>query len=224
LEILIILAVVLQVITLLAVTTDSLQRLRPKRVLIDTSALIDRRILELAKTGFIPGQLVVPKYVLAEMQMLADGTNNLKRQRARQGMEAVQELQDSRRVNVHVPSWSGGTSNEVDDKLIHDAKRIKAAIFTVDFNLQKVAEIESIEVLNVNSLSQTLRPIVLPGEEVQIKIAQKGADRGQGVGYLDDGTMVVVDKASRLIGKSVKVKVTRNLQTQAGRMMFAEKI
>lgn len=192
-------------------------------VLIDTCALIDGRILQLAKTGFIPSTLLIPDFVIAELQQLADGRDSLKRQRARSGLDMVKELQQNQKVDVEIvrPAKS---DLEVDDQLVMLAKHRQVALYTTDYNLNKVAEIEGVTVLNVNELSGLLRAVYMPGEKAEIKIIQKGQDKTQGVGYLDDGTMVVVPKAGNLQNKTVKIEFVRHLQTNAGKMMFAKLI
>lgn len=191
-------------------------------ILLDTSALIDGRIVEIAKSGFIPSLLLVPRFVVAELQLLADKSDHDKRERARHGLMVIQELQASRNVDITVVADDIKATHEVDDKLVSLAKRHNALLLTTDFNLLKVAEIEGIRVLNINELAQTLRPTHLPGEQRKLKIVQKGQEKTQGVGYLDDGTMVVVDKAGSKIDSIVTVEFTRTLQTSAGRMMFAK--
>lgn len=222
------LVVFLQIITLIIVQQQiNLKRSNKKtgkEIILDTCALIDGRILELAKTGFMPTKLVVPEFVIAELQLLADGTNNQKRQRARHGLDMIRELQDNKKVTIEILRKSYPNTKAVDQQLIMLAKERSAALYTVDYNLNKVADIEGVEVLNVNELAHLLRPIVLPGEQVTVKIVQKGAERNQGIGYLEDGTMVVVDKAANKMGLSLTVNITRNLQTVAGKMMFGEPI
>lgn len=194
---------------------------RRHSVLLDTSALMDGRVLEVVKSGFVPNQLLIPRFVIAELQLLADKADHLKRERARYGLQIVQDLQDSRNAQVQIISDDSNEHTGVDEKLVQVALKSGALLYTTDFNLLKVAEIEGVRVLNINELAQNLRPTRLPGEQASIKIVQKGQERTQGVGYLDDGTMVVVDKAGSYLGKVVKVEFTRNLQTSAGRMMFA---
>ncbi len=191
-------------------------------VLIDTCALIDGRILELARTGFIPGTLLVPQFVILELQGLADGKDAMKRARAREGLDAISSLQENKAVDLQIIRDLNDDDRAVDDKLVLLAKKRNASLYTTDYNLNKVADIEGVLVLNVNELSQLLRPVILPGQKIEIKLVQKGSDRGQAVGYLDDGTMVVVDKAAKKIGSTVEVKIGRSLQTVAGKMMFAE--
>lgn len=190
-------------------------------VILDTCALIDGRVLAITKAGFVPHQLVVPQFVVAELQHLADTGDSQKRERARFGLDVIRELQDMRRCVVTIARDQFKNVREVDDKLIMLAKQYGAMLYTTDYNLNKVAQIEGVTVLNVNELAQALRPPRLPGEQVELKITQAGQDKTQGVGYLDDGTMVVVENASRLIGQRVRVEFSRILQTQAGKMMFA---
>lgn len=191
-------------------------------VLLDTSALIDGRIIEVVKSGFVPSQLLVPQFVIAELQLLADKADHTKRERARFGLSVIQDLQASRDVNIAIISEDIPEESGVDEKLVKLALKRGSLLFTTDFNLLKVAEISGVRVLNINELSQNLRPTRLPGEQAEIKIVGRGQERTQGVGYLDDGTLVVVEKAGSQQGKMVPVEFTRNLQTSAGRMMFAK--
>jgi uncharacterized protein YacL len=190
-------------------------------VVLDTCALIDGRILAIAKAGFVPHQIVVPQFVIAELQHLADVGDSQKRERARFGLDVIRELQDMRMCVVSIAREQFKHIQEVDDKLIALAKQYGAMLYTTDYNLNKVAQIEGVTVLNVNELAQALRPPHLPGEQTEIKITQVGQDKTQGVGYLEDGTMVVVEHASKLVGRRVRVEFSRILQTQAGKMMFA---
>lgn len=191
-------------------------------LLLDSSALIDGRILEIAKSGFLPSTLVVPTSVLREMQYLADKGDNEKRARARHGLDIVSELQSVE--EMHVTLHNDGLPKEggVDERLVKIAKQYKAKLVTLDFNLNKVAQAEGVSVLNINQLAQHLRMNYLPGEKRDISIAQKGQDKAQGVGYLEDGTMVVVENAAKYIGKSLNVEFTRAIQTQSGKMLFAK--
>lgn len=191
-------------------------------VLLDTSALMDGRVLEVVRSGFVPGELLIPRFVIAEMQLLADKADHLKRERARFGLQIVQDLQDSKHANVRIISDDVSEESGVDEKLVKVAIKTGALLYTTDYNLLKVAEIEGVRVLNVNELAQNLRPSYLPGEQAELKIVQKGQEKTQGVGYLDDGTMVVVERAGNQQGKRIRVEFTRNLQTTAGRMMFAK--
>lgn len=190
-------------------------------VLLDTSAIMDGRIVEVVRSGFVPEQLLVPRFVIAELQLLADKADHLKRERARYGLQVIQDLQDSRYATVKIISDDIKSESGVDEKLVKLALKLKALLFTTDYNLLKVAEIEGVRVLNINELAQNLRPTHIPGEQMEIKIVARGQEKTQGVGYLEDGTMVVVEKAGSLQNKKLKVEVTRSLQTTAGRMMFA---
>lgn len=190
------------------------------KMVLDSCALIDGRIVELARLGFVPDELIVPEFVVHELQMLADGNDTHKRERARYGLDVVRELQDSPHATT-VVDHSDTSSTPTDDKLVKLAKKLGAGLYTTDYNLNKVADIEGVRVLNVNELAQQLRPVALPGERKTVKILQKGSNPKQGVGYLDDGTMVVVDDGMRHINKYVEVEVTRIHQTMAGKMIFA---
>jgi uncharacterized protein YacL len=193
-----------------------------QHVVLDTSAIMDGRIIEVVKSGFIPPVLIIPRFVIAELQLLADKADHLKRERARYGLRMIQQLQDSRNIVVKISDVDFKGITEVDKKLILLSKKLHASLFSTDYNLLKVAEIEGIGVLNINELAQNLRPITIPGESVVVKIVSKGQEKSQGIGYLDDGTMVVVDNASKYIGKKISVEVTRSLLTVSGRMMFAK--
>lgn len=201
---------------------------RPVRVsrpiFVDTSVLIDGRILMIAETGFIGGTLIVPRSVLGELQYLADNADHEKRTRARHGLDVVKQLQDMASIDVEIMQDSNRPEDGVDNQLIKLAKKHDGAILTIDYNLNKVAVVEKIEILNVNELAQKLRMSYLPGEKTTITIVQTGQDSHQGVGYLIDGTMVVVEQASKLIGKQVEVEFIRALQTAAGKMMFAKTV
>lgn len=193
-----------------------------RQVLVDTSTLIDGRILAVAKSGFLGDDLVVTRSVLNELQLLADGSDNDKRTRARFGLDVVRDLQKVDDLNVII--FEDGRSPEgVDNRLRELAKEHGYYILTNDFNLNKVAAVDGTQVLNINNLSQNLRSEFLPGDKVTIELKNRGSERGQAVGYLPDGTMVVVGNAVRLIGKKVEVEVVRYLQTAAGKMMFAKK-
>lgn len=193
-------------------------------MLLDTSAIMDGRIVDVAKTGVITAELIVPRSVINEMQLLADKADHEKRARARNGLENIRELQRMETVAVTVVNDGHVGSGGVDERLLELAKNYDAAIVTTDFNLNKVAKVVGITVVNVNELAQMLRTQHLPGEQIEIQLTQAGANRDQAVGYLDDGTMVVVEDARNLIGQSIRVEIVRSLQTEAGRMMFAKKI
>jgi rRNA-processing protein FCF1 len=190
-------------------------------IFVDTSVLIDGRIISIAESGFITSTLFIPRSVVGELQFLADNADTEKRSRARHGLDIVKELQAM--TNVKVEIFNDGTKAEegVDNRLLKLAKEYNGAICTIDFNLNKVAQVEGIVVLNVNDLAKTLRMAYLPGEKIKLELTQKGNDQHQAVGHLDDGTMVVVEHASSQIGKIVEIEFIRGLQTAAGKMMFA---
>ncbi len=192
-----------------------------RAIFIDTSALMDGRILTAAQTGFIPEKLVIPKSVVAELQLLADQADHEKRSRARRGLDAVGELQALPSVTVVVLDDGQIGAGGVDARLVELARKYKGSICTIDFNLNKVAKIHEVPVLNINELAGSIRMAFLPGETISLALSQKGQNSDQAVGYLADGTMVVVDKAASQIGKTVQVEFIRSLQTAAGRMMFA---
>ncbi len=189
--------------------------------LLDTSVLIDGRIVEIVETGFFSGKLLVPSFVLHELQMVADSGDAAKRQRGRRGLDILKRLQEAADVNVKIYDRDFPSIKEVDSKLIQLAKELGAALATTDFNLNKVAALQGIPVLNVNDLAGALKPVVLPGDALTLYLAKEGKEKSQAVGYLDDGTMVVVDEGRRFIGKRVDVAVNSILQTSAGRMIFA---
>ena len=190
-------------------------------VFIDTSVLIDGRIISVAKSGFMTDTLVIPRSVIGELQFLADNADHEKRARARHGLDIVTELQAIPQVTVEIFQDGSKATEGVDERLLKLAKEHSGAICTIDYNLNKVAVVEGITVLNINELAQTLRMAYLPGEKMLLELVQKGQDSHQGVGYLSDGTMVVVENAVKLIGKTVEIEFIRSLQTAAGKMMFA---
>jgi uncharacterized protein YacL len=192
-----------------------------RALILDTCALIDGRILAIAKAGFVPRTIIIPRFIIAELQFLADHSDPQRRERARFGLDVIRELQELRRIEITITREQFDAIKEVDDKLIALAKQYRASLYTTDYNLNKVAQIEGVRVLNVNELAQALRPSRLPGEKIEVKITQVGQDKSQGVGYLDDGTMVVVERAGQKVGQRVQAECTRMLQTQAGKMMFA---
>lgn len=191
-------------------------------VILDSCALIDGRVIELAKIGFLPKLLIVPQFIVQELQLLADGRDSYKRERARFGLAVVQQLQSDTALTVIIDQ-TVPDKKTTDEQLVALAKQTSAELFTTDFNLNQVATIEGVTVLNVNELAHALRPVALPGETVHVSILQAGSNRDQGVGYLDDGTMVVVDGAIKDIGKSVTVTINKSHQTVAGKMLFAIK-
>jgi uncharacterized protein YacL len=197
---------------------------KQRKVFVDTSSLIDGRVLAVARTGFIGDELVVPRSVLAELQLLADGSDSEKRTRARFGLDVVADLQKVSGLKVTVWRDEPFVQEGVDNRLIALAKKHSGLIMTNDFNLNKVAIVEGIEVLNINELAQNLRSEYLPGDKLGLDLVQKGSESGQAVGYLADGTMVVVGDAASDIGQTVEIEFVRYLQTAAGKMMFAKKI
>lgn len=191
-------------------------------VVLDTSVIIDGRIVDIFKTKFLSGKIIIPKFVLRELQQIADSTDPIKRQRGRRGLDMLHTIQKDSGLDISINEEDFPDTNEVDAKLVRLAKLIDAKILTVDFNLNKVATIQGIKVLNINELANAIKPVVFPGEEMQIKLIKEGKEHNQAIGYLDDGTMVVVEDARRLIGQEVRVAVTSVLQTQAGRMIFTK--
>jgi uncharacterized protein YacL len=188
--------------------------------ILDTSVIIDGRIADLCDTGFVEGTLVVPRFVLKELQAVADSPDALKRQRGRRGLDVLDHLQKSSQVAVVLSDLDYPEIGDVDSKIIEFAKAMDAEIVTTDFNLNKVARIHGIKVLNINDLVNALRPVALPGETMSVFILKEGKEKDQGVGYLDDGTMVVVDNSRRMIGQTVDITVTSVLQTTVGKMIF----
>jgi uncharacterized protein YacL len=203
---------------------QNLSRRQSRPILVDTSVLIDGRIISVAQSGFIGDTLVIPRSVIGELQFLADNADHEKRARARHGLDVVSELQAMPSVQVDILQDGSKAEEGVDERLLVLAKRHKAAICTIDYNLNKVAVVEGITVLNVNELAQSLRMAYLPGEKMLLELVQKGQDAHQAVGYLTDGTMVVVEHASRSIGQTVEIEFIRSLQTAAGKMMFARPV
>ncbi len=191
---------------------------------LDTSVIIDGRIADVCETGFIEGALVIPQFVLKELQLVADSADTLKRNRGRRGLDILQKIQKMSGVEVVISDVDFPEVREVDLKLIELARSLQGKIVTNDFNLNKVAQLRGVEVLNINQLANSLKPVVLPGEVMKVFILKEGKEYNQGVAYLDDGTMVVVDNARRLIGKTIDVVVTSVLQTTAGKMIFGRHI
>lgn len=190
--------------------------------ILDTSVIIDGRIADIAETGFMDGVIVVPQFVLRELQLVADSADSLKRNRGRRGLDILARLQKMANLNIQIVEDDFPSVREVDLKLIELAKLFEAKIMTNDFNLNKVAQLQGVEVLNINELANSLKPIVLPGEVMRVFILKEGKEYNQGVAYLDDGTMVVVDNARKMMGKNVDVSVTSVLQTTAGKMIFGK--
>ena len=190
--------------------------------ILDTSVIIDGRIADIAETGFLDGVLVIPQFVLRELQLVADSADSMKRNRGRRGLDILQRIQKMAHLNVQIVEEDFPQVREVDMKLIELAKVYDCKIITNDFNLNKVAQLHGVEVLNINELANSLKPIVLPGETMRVFILKEGKEYNQGVAYLDDGTMVVVDNARKMIGKTIDVSVTSVLQTTAGKMIFGK--
>ncbi len=190
-------------------------------ILLDTSVIIDGRIADVSRTGFLDGTLTIPRFVLNELQHIADSSDALRRNRGRRGLDMLNKLQKESVVPIRITDMDIEDVREVDDKLVRLAKQLHAPVLTNDFNLNKVAELQGVRVLNVNELANALRAIVLPGENMYVRLVQEGKELGQGVAYLDDGTMVVVENGKKYIGSSIDVTVTRMLQTNQGRMIFA---
>jgi len=191
-------------------------------VIMDTSVIIDGRIVDICKTKFLDGRIVIPRFVLKELQQIADSTDPIKRQRGRRGLDILHIIQKEVGQDIMLHEEEFPEYPEVDEKLVKLAKLLQAKILTVDFNLNRVATLQGIKVLNINELANALKPVVFPGEHMEIKLIKEGKEYNQAVGYLDDGTMVVVEDARRLLGQEVKVVVTSVLQTQAGRMIFTK--
>ncbi|MDQ2714368.1 MAG: PIN domain nuclease [Chloroflexota bacterium] len=191
------------------------------QILLDTSAIIDGRISDISQTGFVSGTLVVPRFVLNELQRIADSADTMRRNRGRRGLDMLNRLQKDTNVPVEIVDTDFENIAEVDSKLVKMARVLHCPIITNDFNLNRVAELQGVKVLNINELANAVKPVLLPGEDIHIKIMQDGKELGQGVGYLDDGTMIVVEGGRQYMGVMVEVTVTRVLQTVAGRMIFA---
>jgi len=188
--------------------------------IVDTSVIIDGRITDLCDTGFIEGSLVIPQFVLKELQFIADSADGLKRQRGRRGLDVLNHLQKSSQISVVIWEMDFPEIRDVDSKLIELARQLDGKLVTNDVNLNKIAKLRGISVLNINELANALRPIVLPGESMKVFVLKEGKEKDQGVGYLDDGTMVVVDNSRRMIGQNVDITVTSVLQTTVGKMIF----
>jgi uncharacterized protein YacL len=200
------------------ILTDKASR-RDLKIL-DTSVIIDGRIADVAETGFLTGSLIIPQFILRELQQVADSPDSSKRQRGRRGLDMLNRLQNNSSLDIQIVETDFPAVREVDLKLIELGKQLDAVIVTNDFNLNKVSQLRGVSVLNINELANALKPVVLPGEAMRVFILKEGKEYNQGVAYLDDGTMVVVDNARRLIGKNADIAVTSVLQTTAGKMIF----
>jgi len=190
--------------------------------LLDTSAIIDGRIADVSDAGFIIGTLVIPRFILDELRHIADSSDSLRRNRGRRGLEILNKLRKEGTVPLRILDVDIRDGQEADEKLVSLASSMKAPIATTDYNLNRVAEFQGVKVLNVNELANLLKPVVLPGENMRVRVIQEGKEPGQGVGFLDDGTMVVIEGGRRYINAHVEVQVTRALQTAAGRIIFAQ--
>jgi uncharacterized protein YacL len=191
------------------------------QLLLDTSVIIDGRIADIARTGFLLGQLTVPRFVLNELQYIADSPDSLRRNRGRRGLEILDRLQNTPGVKIAFVDQDPGDATQVDDKLISLARLTNGIVLTNDYNLNRVARLQGVRILNINELANAVKSVYLPGEEIPLKIIQEGKESGQGVGYLEDGTMVVVENGRRYINQEILVQVTKVLQTNAGRLIFA---
>ncbi len=191
-----------------------------RNILLDTSVIIDGRVADIAKTGFLPGTLLIPRFVLNELQYIADSPDGMRRQRGRRGMEVLAELQKLPNILVRISDINVEGVREVDDKLIVLGKQLKSPVLTNDYNLNRIAELQGVTVLNINELANAVKSVVLPGEALRINIMQEGKEHSQGVGYMEDGTMVVVENGKEYIGEYMDVNITKVLQTAAGRMIF----
>lgn len=193
----------------------------PSELVLDTSAIIDGRIVDIAKCGFLNWELILPRFVMKELHNIADSDETLRREKGRRGLEFLNEIKKKTKVKVTVVDEDFEKVPEVDIKLVKLAKKRGAKLLTTDYNLNKVAKIEGVEVLNVNELVNAVKPVFIPGEEIEIKVIQTGKEKGQGVAYLPDGTMIVVEDGDTLVGKKINVEIKRIFQTDAGKMFFA---
>ncbi|HEY9060893.1 MAG TPA: TRAM domain-containing protein [Pseudobacteroides sp.] len=190
--------------------------------LLDTCTIIDGRILDIVRTGCIDGKMVIPDFVLEELRLIADSQDSLKRAKGKRGLDILNLLQKEFEGIVSVEEFEGIEGNQVDDKLLKVAKKTNSSVITIDMNLNKVAGVHGVKVININDLSNAVKPVALPGDEMTIQLVKDGKEPGQGLGYLEDGTMIVVENGKSFIGKTINIVVTSNLQTSAGRMIFAK--
>lgn len=201
--------------------SDSARWTDSRTILLDTSVIIDGRIADISRTGFLPGSLLIPRFVLNELQYIADSPDNLRRQRGRRGMEVLSALQKEPAISVRISDIDVDGVREVDDKLVVLARQMRCPILTNDYNLNRIAELQGVTVLNVNELANAVKSVLIPGEMMTVQVIQEGRESGQGVAYMDDGTMVVVESGRDYMDRSITVVVTKVLQTAAGRMIFA---
>jgi uncharacterized protein YacL len=197
-------------------------KIGPDYRILDTSVIIEGRIADICDSGFIEGNLIVPRFVLNELQLVSDSSDSMKRLRGRRGLDVLNHMQKSSSINIEIVEQDFPKIKGVDGKLVALAKQLGAKLLTNDYNLNKVAELQGVRVLNINELANAMKPVVLPGEQMTVKIIREGKELGQGVAYLDDGTMIIVDNAQKMLNMNVKVTVTSVLQTTAGRMIFSE--
>ena len=193
-----------------------------RTILMDTSVIIDGRVADIARTGFLPGELLIPRFVLNELQYIADSGDNLRRQRGRRGLEVLSQLQKDTSIPVRISDIDVEGAKSVDDKLIILARQMRSPVLTNDYNLNRVAELQGVTILNINELANSVKAVHLPGESLNVRVIQEGREPGQGIGYLDDGTMVVVQDGNEYIGVELDTVVTKVLQTAAGRMIFSK--
>lgn len=190
--------------------------------ILDTSIIIDGRIIDLSGTGFVEGPLIVPNFVLREIQLISDSSDPIKRNRGRRGLDMLNQLQKRDDLEIRISYKDYSDTREVDAKLVRMARELGGKLVTNDFNLNKVAELQGVHVLNINNLANALKPVVLPGEELDLQVVKEGKDENQGIGYLDDGTMVVIENGGKLLGKKIRANVTSVIQTNAGKMIFTK--
>ncbi len=193
----------------------------PPKIL-DSSVIIDGRIIDILKTGFVEGTIIIPKFILDEIHKLADSQEDLKRKRGKRGLEMIEKIKKEKISNIYIPDVDYRNIKDADDKLVKYALEIGGKIVTNDYNLNKVAQIQNVEVLNINELTNAVKTLVLPGEELIVKILKEGKEGDQGIGYLEDGTMIVVENGKKYIGYEVKIEVTSSIQTSAGKMIFGK--
>ena len=192
-----------------------------RTILLDTSVIIDGRISDIARTGFLPGSLLIPRFVLTELQYIADSADSLRRQRGRRGLEVLSQLQKEPTIPVRLSDIDVEGVREVDEKLVILSRQLRCPILTNDYNLNRVAELQGVTVLNINELANAVKSVLLPGEVMSVRVIQEGKEQSQGVGYMDDGTMVVIESGREYLNQEILVVVTKVLQTAAGRMIFA---
>jgi len=202
----------------------SRERRGPKPIVLDTSVVIDGRVVDVADSNVLDGVLVIPRFVLQELQYIADSPEKIRRNRGRRGLDVLGRLQKNPRVEVQMLDVPTQEPEDVDNRLVRLSKKLDARLMTNDFNLNKIAQLQGVEVININDLANALRPVVLPGEELRLKVIKPGEEIGQGVGYLDDGTMVVVEQGRPFVGQEVNILITSVLQTSAGKMLFGKLI